>query len=48
LAYSSETLAEFLGWKDWKVKATLTALAAIEDKLITVQQFDGLSTKQAD
>lgn len=47
-AYTADTLAEFLGWKDYKVEATLAALALIEDGLATDKQFSGLSTKQAE
>jgi hypothetical protein len=46
--YTSETLAEFLGWKQYKVDATLAALALIEDGLANDEQFAGLSTKQAE
>jgi hypothetical protein len=45
--YTAETLGEFLGWKPYKVKATLSALALVEEELATDEQFKKLSTKQA-
>jgi ParB-like nuclease domain len=46
-SYTAETLAVFLGWKEYKVGTTLAALALIEDNLATERQFTGLSTRQA-
>ena len=45
--YTTATLAEFLGWKDWKVEASLAALSLIEEGLATKNQFEGLSSRQA-
>jgi hypothetical protein len=48
LAYTVATLAEFLGWKRYKVEAALSALALIENGLAVPETFDGLSSKQAE
>jgi hypothetical protein len=45
--YTLATLAEFLGWKEYKVEAALGALALIDDKIATEANFAGLTTKQA-
>jgi len=47
MIYTTATLAEFLGWKDWKVEASLAALSLIEEDLATKDQFEGLSSRQA-
>src|SRR5262249_51954413 len=46
-AYTILTLAEFLGWKTYKVEAAINALALIEDDIASEETFAELSTKQA-
>lgn len=45
--YTVGTLAQFLGWKEYKVQAALNALALIEDKVADEDTFNDLTTKQA-
>jgi hypothetical protein len=45
--YTVETLAQFLGWKEYKVQTALNALALIDEGLASDKTFEGLSTKQA-
>jgi hypothetical protein len=47
IAYTVETITEYLNWKPKKVEAALAALALIEQQLATPATFQGLSTKQA-
>ena len=44
--YTSTQLMEFLGWKEWKVKAVLAALEKIEKKVIDEKFFEGISSTQ--
>jgi ParB-like chromosome segregation protein Spo0J len=46
--YTAVTVAEFLGWPDHKVHSTLSALELIEQQVVKEEQFQGLSTKQAE
>jgi len=47
LAYTADTLANFLGWGVDKVEKTLQALATIEEGLVTEVEYKDLSTSQA-
>jgi len=44
--YTNPTLADFLDWKEWKIQATLEALAATADGLIHEADLKDLSTRQ--
>lgn len=45
--YTLETLADFLGWKHYKVETAINALALIESSVAKPETFQGLSTRQA-
>jgi hypothetical protein len=45
--YTAKTLGKFLGWKDWRVEATLDTLAATERETLRETATAALSTKQA-
>ena len=47
LAYTIDSLVEFLGWKAYKVKAAIEALALIEQNVASTETFNGLSSRQA-
>lgn len=46
-AYTVETLAEFLGWKPYKVESALSVLSAQEDDTLDPSTLSELSSKQA-
>ncbi len=46
--YTATAIAEFLGWADQKIHSTLSALELIEQQILKEEQFEGLSTKQAE
>lgn len=46
--YTATLIAEFLGWPDQKVHSTMAALELIEQEIVQEDQFQGLSTKQAE
>ncbi len=43
--YTAETIAEFLGWKVWKVETALKAIRAIEAGTVTEDDFVGLGPR---
>lgn len=43
--YTAETIAQFLGWKVWKVKTALTAIRAIEQGSVAEDDFVGLGPR---
>lgn len=45
--YTIDSLADFLGWKHYKVDAALSALALIEQNVAKPETFSGLSARQA-
>ena len=46
--YTIDILADFLGWKHYKVESALQALALIEKSIGSPEDFNGLSSKQAE
>jgi hypothetical protein len=48
IAYSAETVAEFLGFPTARVEAALSALAAVETGAVDKDDLEGLSVYQAD
>lgn len=46
--YTLDSLIEFLGWKPYKVRSAMSALALIHEKLIDEKTIADLSSKQAD
>lgn len=45
--YTMDTLAEFLGWKSYKVQAAINALSLVEQNIAKPEVFEGLSSRQA-
>lgn len=46
--YTAATLAEFLGWKEYKVAAALANIGAIESGVVAEEDLQHLSSKQAE